>query len=245
MADEIKQEILSGALEEETRLPSEAEYAEMFGVNRLSIRLALEKLSTLGLIETRVGVGSFVKKISLAPMFMELSEIYETEDGFLDVMQFRYLLESDSIRRAEKFSTTEEKDELKTCLAEYHKNWCIYSENVDDKEQLKKTAESDYNFHYQIVKMSHNRLYADLYYMIRDLMLKHISRQLWVTSHRLKEIGATVPYENETHIRIYHAIMDGDETVIENLCEKMVGIHSVDELAEFEDKQIQKNHTLD
>ena len=40
-------------------------------------------------------------------------------------------------------------------------------------------------------------------------------------------------------------IMDGDETVIKNLCEKMVGIHSVDELAEFEDKQIQKNHTFD
>lgn len=241
VADEIKREILSGTLEEGTRLPSEAEYAEMFGVNRLSIRLALEKLSTLGLIETKVGVGSFVRKASLAHAFMELSEVYEKEDTFLDVMQFRYLLESDSIRRAEKFSTNEEKEALKEYLDEYHKNWSAYFQNVDDKELLKKAVESDYNYHYQIVKMSHNRLYADLYYMIRGLIVKHISSQLWLRNHQLREIGVTVPYENETHIRIYHAIIAGDETVIENLCQKMVGIHSISELEEYEDKQIRKN----
>ena len=46
----IKQDIADGVWKAGDKIPSEGEFAEMFGVNRLSVRMALQKLSTLGII---------------------------------------------------------------------------------------------------------------------------------------------------------------------------------------------------
>ena len=61
------------------RLPSESEFADIFGVNRLSIRMALQKLSAVGIIETRVGEGSFVKEFSMRSFIDEISVFFENE----------------------------------------------------------------------------------------------------------------------------------------------------------------------
>jgi GntR family transcriptional regulator len=45
-------------------LPSEEELAKLFGVSRVTIRAAMETLGTLGLIERRQGVGTFVRELS-------------------------------------------------------------------------------------------------------------------------------------------------------------------------------------
>ena len=69
VSDSIKQSLLDQVWKEGDKLPSEGELAEYYGVNRLSVRMALQKLSTLGLIETRVGEGSFVAHFSVQPIF--------------------------------------------------------------------------------------------------------------------------------------------------------------------------------
>jgi GntR family transcriptional regulator len=45
-------------------LPTEDELAKLFGVSRVTIRAALETLGSLGLIERRQGVGTFVRELS-------------------------------------------------------------------------------------------------------------------------------------------------------------------------------------
>lgn len=45
-------------------LPSEEELAKRFGVSRVTIRSAMEKLDALGLVERRQGVGTFVRELS-------------------------------------------------------------------------------------------------------------------------------------------------------------------------------------
>ena len=234
VADEIKKEIVNGVWSEGDKIPSEGEFAESFGVNRLSVRLALEKLNTLGLIETRVGEGSFVKRMSLAPVFNELEGFYNDGESNLDIMQFRYLLESDSLRRAEKFATDEEKQKLKRKLQEYNDSLTSLYEDPDNEERLNRTVESDFAFHYQIVKMSHNRLYADLYYMIRRLVLRHMATQVGPRSRMLKEMGYDAIYKNEGHQRMYDAIISGDDSEIEDICSQMVGIYTQDELKDYE-----------
>ena len=61
LAEDLKRMILDGGIQAGERLPSENELAEMFNVSRITIRQALQKLSVLGLVETRFGEGSFVK----------------------------------------------------------------------------------------------------------------------------------------------------------------------------------------
>ncbi|HEX3575223.1 MAG TPA: phosphonate metabolism transcriptional regulator PhnF [Rhodopila sp.] len=57
---QIQADIASGASKPGTRLPTEAELSTRFGVNRHTVRRALEELSRDGLVRVEQGRGSFV-----------------------------------------------------------------------------------------------------------------------------------------------------------------------------------------
>ncbi len=58
--DQILSSIQDGTLKAGERMPSEAKLAELTGVGRTSVREALAALRLMGVVETRVGAGSFV-----------------------------------------------------------------------------------------------------------------------------------------------------------------------------------------
>ena len=60
IANLIEQDILAGAWAPAARLPTEAEFTARFGVNRHTLRRALETLEGKGLIRVEQGRGSFV-----------------------------------------------------------------------------------------------------------------------------------------------------------------------------------------
>ena len=60
IAGQIQGEIASGAYKPGARLPTEAELSTRFGVNRHTVRRALEELSRDGLVRVEQGRGSFV-----------------------------------------------------------------------------------------------------------------------------------------------------------------------------------------
>ena len=60
VTDRLRDEILSGRLLVGAALPSERELALSLGVNRLTLRAALARLETLGLIVTRHGARTTV-----------------------------------------------------------------------------------------------------------------------------------------------------------------------------------------
>ena len=60
VVDQILSSIEEGSLKAGERLPSEAKLAELTGVGRTSVREALAALRLMGIVETRVGAGSYV-----------------------------------------------------------------------------------------------------------------------------------------------------------------------------------------
>lgn len=62
IAERIEAEIIEGRLSPGARLPTEAELAERFGVNRHTLRRALATLTDQGLIEATPGRGTFVRE---------------------------------------------------------------------------------------------------------------------------------------------------------------------------------------
>lgn len=62
IAERIEADIAEGRLSPGARLPTEAELAERFGVNRHTLRRALAMLTEQGLIEATPGRGTFVKE---------------------------------------------------------------------------------------------------------------------------------------------------------------------------------------
>ncbi len=57
----IKEQIVNGSLKPGEKLPSVREYAIIFEVSPLTIHRAVQYLETEGVIETKKGIGSFVR----------------------------------------------------------------------------------------------------------------------------------------------------------------------------------------
>lgn len=232
----IKQDIIDGKWQVGEKMPTELEFSELFGVNRLSVRMALQKLSTLGLIETRVGEGSFVKDFSLKPFLTEIVSFYEDEESYKDVKQLRFLLETECMRLASELADDTEKAELADILSRYYENVDVYANDFGNEVLLDAVVDADFAFHYKTVKMSHNRLFSDVYYMVQQLIRDHIKELIYSRMKKRHDRGMPIIFKdgNDTHSRIYHAIVDGNENLLKELSEEMLGIKPVKNLDEFD-----------
>ena len=63
----LREQILEGRFPPETPLPGDLELATQFGVSRITVRTALDRLVDEKLIERHRGRGTFVRQISPAP----------------------------------------------------------------------------------------------------------------------------------------------------------------------------------
>lgn len=59
---DLRRAIANGEWGVGTRLPSEEELRQRYGVSRMTVRQALERMATAGLVHKRQGVGTFVAK---------------------------------------------------------------------------------------------------------------------------------------------------------------------------------------
>src|SRR5215475_13272516 len=93
--------IRTGNLRPGDRLPPERELVEIFSISRPSLREAMRVLSTLGIVESRHGGGTFVTALDartlLAPLdiFLQLSQV-NIEDTF----ESRRIIEIEIVRKA-------------------------------------------------------------------------------------------------------------------------------------------------
>lgn len=220
----IKQSIADEVWKDGDKLPSEAEFADMFGVNRLSVRMALQKLNTLGIIETRVGEGSFVRTFSLKPFLSEISVFYQSAEGYHDIQQLRNLLEYECMRLAIYYATDEEKEELKKALEVYTQCALDYYQDINNNSLLETLVDADFNFHYKVVKISHNKLYKDIYYMVQQLIRSHIMELQRKRLHRRHDAGLPPLHEDDTHCKIYNCIIHADLEALRRANEEMLGL---------------------
>ena len=70
----MRELIVDGTWAINEKIPSEADLAENFGVNRLTVRIALQRLNALGVLETRVGEGTFVRSFDFDKHLAEISQ---------------------------------------------------------------------------------------------------------------------------------------------------------------------------
>ena len=77
IAEQIRQRVESGALAQGDRLPPIRELAGEIGVNRDTVALAYEALAAEGIVESRVGRGTFVR--GLRPRGSGSRDLIETQ----------------------------------------------------------------------------------------------------------------------------------------------------------------------
>ncbi|HWV20069.1 MAG TPA: FCD domain-containing protein [Devosia sp.] len=91
IADQIRDQILAGAVESGRQLPSERDLALSLGVSRPTVREALIALEVAGFVEVRVGVGAFVRDQSRGS-----AALPDQGNSPLEIMQVRRLLEPEA-----------------------------------------------------------------------------------------------------------------------------------------------------
>jgi GntR family transcriptional repressor for pyruvate dehydrogenase complex len=91
----LREKIVANELEEGTRLPTEQAMSRHFGVSRTVIREAMASLKRDGLVETRQGSGSFVRKPVRELNFQFDAEIEQSVHAVLHLIELRRSIESE------------------------------------------------------------------------------------------------------------------------------------------------------
>ena len=169
--NQMKDQILNGAWTPGQKLPSETELAKIFNVSRVTIRNALQRLSTMGLIETRFGEGSFVIEAKLGEQVKNvlIPNVYLQPHSAHEVLQFRCAIEVETAGLAAEFATDKDIEKLKE----------IHQKQTGCTNDYVTFADLDLDFHYVIALATGNSLiiatYEILYEILRSAMIKTVS----------------------------------------------------------------------
>ncbi|MDR1626091.1 MAG: FadR family transcriptional regulator [Spirochaetia bacterium] len=143
------------------KLPTEADLAEKYGVSRNSVRSAINKLATLGLVETFQGKGTFVKDADFSSRVENLvPQIFRDTNDYLSLMYLRIAIEAQSAALAALSATYEDIQALEAIVVDLENH----------TEDLHYCALHDIEYHMKIAEIGRNSLIVTLVRMIRDIL---------------------------------------------------------------------------
>ena len=165
--ENLRESILSGEFKQRELLPTQENLAQQFGVSRTVMREALNKLSSLGLIRSHQGRGTFVQlpdmQSVMGPM---LTSLALDEDSTRELMETRYHLESTIVRLAAKHATPTQIKALRETIT--HMEEGLAANNI------KAFAQADLHFHTLLADMSQNRVLKRIIEVIREMLARFL-----------------------------------------------------------------------
>ncbi len=199
VAQQLLRAIKEGVFPVETKLPSEAELAQMMGVSRPTVREALSALAAVGLIEARPGIGNFVKSPTESMAFEALF-LLESEASCLDIMEARTILEPGVAELAAKKRAQEQVDLLFAI--------CQELERLASPARFDEYFTADKRFHLALVQATGNSLLAAAMTPLINTMDQRIYRE-FTREYYLKDL-AGITEVAALHRRVAEAVAKKD-----------------------------------
>ncbi|MDW7671442.1 MAG: FCD domain-containing protein [Bacillota bacterium] len=152
LADAIRSDIESGVLKVGDKLPPERELSKVYGLSRASVREGVRQLSTMGYVETKRNVGSFVSSTHLSNSYGDspIKQVFE-KAPVLNLMEVRLILEKNMIEYAVERATTADLDRMRAAV-----------ERISNHDTLDVFLKSDIAFHFAIVEATHNEVLIEI-----------------------------------------------------------------------------------
>jgi GntR family transcriptional repressor for pyruvate dehydrogenase complex len=198
----IKRMIIDGELSSGERLPPEKRMCELLDVSRSTLREGIRALSSMGILQTRQGDGTYVTALDvtdlLAPLGFVVDLHREGRDSHVHVV--RRLLESEAARLAASRITAESLVEMKDVLNETERAL------ETEPESLDRLVELDIAFHRTIAVGSGNPVLAGI---ADALVSRNVRDQIW---HGLREAGV-VQRTHQEHKAIWLALEARDTEI--------------------------------
>ena len=185
--------LLSGALKPGERLPSERTLSAQIGVNRQTIRNAIASLAMLGIVETRLGSGTYFvgRQSDLLPRVIEWGVLL-SQSWVTDLIETRYHLE---ILFAGLAAERRSDDDLHTLRA-------LVTTMETAAGDYATYADADATFHLAVARISGLPVLAGVLGNVRTLL------QAW--SERVIRSAGETRTSLAMHNDVLQAISDGD-----------------------------------
>lgn len=149
--------IKKGELKIGNKIPPERNLAEQFGVGRSTIREAIKSMTSMGLLEARLGEGTFVRRVGSDDIKQQLQwGLYLDPVPLNELVELRKILEIETVTKATLNRTEKEITELQYWINAMKKN-----------RKTKQNKQNDLMFHMTIAKASNNKMIYNLLDLIR------------------------------------------------------------------------------
>lgn len=208
LAQRIRGMIQRGDYTQGDRLPPIMEMARRFGVGHPTIREALKKLETMGIVEIRHGSGVYVTRSD--DVLVLASPDYAgavTKKLLLDLIHTRIPLEMHSVSEAIKNATLEDLVELRRTLN-------TAGQNLGNDDVLN---EVNMSFHRQIARASGNNVLTQLLDVLHDLFTEEQRIILGIFGSRERD--------HQEHLAILEALELRDEKLaVERMRKHLEGV---------------------
>lgn len=193
--EQLRELIYKGEFKPGAQIPPERDLAQSMEVSRTSVRNAINKLVTMGLLEHRQGQGTFVRSPETR-QGNPLAAAMATDDATLDdLLEVRLGLESNAAMLAAQRATELDIKAMKKSIEEM----------AEDLRVTDKIApESDVAFHMALTFATKNPVLIHLMRSFYDFLFVGIKKNLvhlYMERQRLDNILAQ-------HEQIYQAIME-------------------------------------
>ena len=148
----LSERVQQGHLQAGDKLPSESEIMAQFEVSRTVVREALSRLQAAGAVETRHGIGTFVLP-ARDPLNFSLGSVdLAMVSDVIALLELRISLETEAAGLAAQRRTDAQLALMQTALDEFQ---AALGQNSD-------AVPSDFTFHMEVARATHNRHFADL-----------------------------------------------------------------------------------
>ncbi len=191
----LRDMIHSGELRAGDRLPPERDLAKLLGVSRPTLRAGIRSLSTVGILQSKQGAGTFVAARADSPMLDSSPlEMLSALHGFTsdEMFEARLALEMSIAGLAAERADSEQMTQLAEEIAG------MYASLSDPEQYLV----HDMHFHQTVAAASGNRILTALMNMVAATLFEARSK----TVHRAIDLKDSA----EQHHNIYRALREHD-----------------------------------
>ncbi|OHY58044.1 transcriptional regulator LldR [Pluralibacter gergoviae] len=198
IADRVKILIEEQQLEAGMRLPAERQLASQLGVSRNSLREALAKLVSEGLLMSRRGGGTFVRRQhepwSEHNIVQPLKGLLADDPDYsFDILEARHAIEASTAWHAALRATDADKEKIRLC----------FEATLSDDPDL--ASQADVRFHLAIAEASHNVVLLQTMRGFFDLLQSSVKQ----SRQRMYLVPPVFARLTEQHQVILAAINDG------------------------------------
>ena len=181
------------------RLPAERKLCEQLGVSRSSLREALSQLTSMGMLVSKVGAGTYLQQLpvnwSQYQIVEPLSNLIDEDPAYrFDVQEARTILEGGSAWYAAQRATKEDIEKIR-----YYYDQITYFQSLGDDDHA---SNADAKFHLAIAEASHNLVLIQMMRGLFDLLQFNVvlgRRKVYSEARRFDQL-------HDQHFQVMDAI---------------------------------------